>query len=60
LRLEQLKYANGKGLVNDVLLAQAKLLQVQVGYYTALRDYGVAQAALRRAIGRTASRRTAQ
>lgn len=53
LRLEQLKYAQGKGLANDVLLAQAKLLDVEVGYYRALCDYGIALAALDRAVGRT-------
>ena len=59
LRLEQLKYSNGKGVVNDVLLAQAMLLEVEVGFYTAQRDYGVALAALQRAIGRMAPSLTA-
>ena len=56
LRLEQLKYENDKGLVNDILLAQAKLLEVEVAYFRALRDYGVAQARLDRAVGRTGTR----
>lgn len=51
LRIEQLKLETGKGIVNDVLDAQADLLKAEVNYAEALADHRVAYAALRRAIG---------
>jgi len=51
LRIEQLKLETGKGIVNDVLDAQAELLQAETNYYGALADYNVAIVALQRAMG---------
>lgn len=51
LRIEQLKLETGKGIVNDVLDAQADLLKAEVNYAEALADHRVAYASLRRAIG---------
>lgn len=52
LRIENLKLETGKGIVNDVLDAQADQLRAEVNYIEALADYNVARVALQRAIGR--------
>ncbi len=51
LRIEQLKLEEGKGIVNDLLDAQAEELQAEVNYYEALADYNTSHVALRWAIG---------
>lgn len=52
LRIEQLKLQTGKGLVNDVLDAQADQLKAEVFYLQALADYNIAVVALKKAMGR--------
>lgn len=52
LRVEQIKLKTGKGIVNDVLDAQADALRVEVDHATALADHRIALAALARATGR--------
>lgn len=51
LRIERLKYRNGKASITDVLDAQDDLLDAQTNYYHALADHHVAAAELRRAVG---------
>lgn len=51
LRVEQFKLETGKGIVNDVLDAQADQLKAEVNYAEALADHRVARMALKRAIG---------
>lgn len=51
LRIEQFKLEAGKGIVNDVLDAQADLLKAEANYAEARADHRVAHAALKRAIG---------
>ena len=51
LRIEQEKYALGKGSITDVLDAQTALLEAQTSYYRALADYNIAIAQLRLATG---------
>lgn len=52
LRIEQLKLQTGKGIVNDVLDAQADQLQNEVNYLQAIADYNISIIALQRAVGR--------
>lgn len=54
LRIEQEKYALGKGSITDVLDAQSALLEAQTSYYRALADYNIAIAQLRLATGEKA------
>lgn len=51
VRIEQLKLEVGKGIINDLLDAEADLLQAEVNYATALADHNVAVFALERGIG---------
>ena len=51
LRIEQEKYALGKGSITDVLDAQSALLDSQTSYYRGLADYHIAQAQLTFATG---------
>ncbi len=51
LRIEQDKYALGKGAIVDVLDAQSALLETQTRYYQALAAYNTALAELRKATG---------
>jgi len=53
LRDEQLKLESGKGIINDVLLAQTDTLQAEVEHATARADYRIAVAALARAAGQS-------
>ena len=46
LRVEQMKYDLGKGLLVDTLDAQSALLQSEVNYYRAIADYNIGQAKL--------------
>ena len=39
LRLEKLKYKEGKGVINDVLDAEAALRKADYLYYSAVSDY---------------------
>lgn len=50
-RIEQEKYAQGKGSITDVLDAQGALLDAQTNHYRALADYHVSLAQLRLAVG---------
>lgn len=52
LRIEQLKLQTGKGIVNDVLDAQADQLQNEVNYLQAIADHNISIIALQRAVGR--------
>lgn len=52
LRVEQLKTQVGRGIVEDLLDAQAAELQAQTNYTRALADYNTALVARRKAIGR--------
>ncbi|MBE7558447.1 TolC family protein [bacterium] len=51
LRIEEEKYAVGKGAIVDVLDAQAALLLAETNYYQALADLSVARAQLELAMG---------
>ncbi|MBE7557747.1 TolC family protein [bacterium] len=51
LRIEEEKYAVGKGAIVDVLDAQAALLESQTSYYQALADLSVARAQVELAMG---------
>lgn len=51
LRIEQLKYNLGKGVIVDVLDAQAALLQSETSYYRILAEYHTAVAQLKLAMG---------
>ena len=51
LRIEQEKYALGRGAILDVLDAQAALLETQTNYYQALADVNIAVARLSLATG---------
>ncbi|MBI4545623.1 MAG: TolC family protein [Gemmatimonadetes bacterium] len=51
LRIEELKLETGKGVINDLLDAQADLLEAEVNDANALADYNIADVALRKAIG---------
>lgn len=51
LRVEQLKLTVGKGVINDVLDAQADLLRIEENHAAAQADYQIFQVALQRAIG---------
>lgn len=51
LRIEQEKYALGRGAILDVLDAQAALLETQTNYYQALSDVNTAVAQLSLATG---------
>ena len=53
LRIEQLKLEVGKGIIEDLLIAQAAELEAQQNYFRALADYNIAHAGLQRAIGGT-------
>ncbi len=53
LRIEQKKYAFGKGAITDVLDAQSALLNTQVNYYRALADYNTSLAQYELALGET-------
>jgi len=55
LRIEQLKTEVGRGIVEDLLDAQAAELQAETNYTRALADYNTALVARRRAIGRVRS-----
>ncbi len=50
-RIEQEKYAVGKGSITDVLDAQSELLRTQTQYYRSLSDYNTAIAQWHLAIG---------
>jgi outer membrane protein len=52
LRVEQLKTEVGRGIVEDLLDAQAAELQAETNYTRALADYNTALVARRKAIGR--------
>ena len=52
LRIERLKYRNGKASITDVLDAQDDLLRSQRNYYRALADHKTAVAELRLAVGK--------
>lgn len=51
LRIEQLKTEVGKGIVEDLLDAQAAELQAETNYFRSLADASIASVGLRRAIG---------
>ncbi len=51
LRVEQEKYSYGRGIIENVLDAQAAMLTSQADYYRALADYTTARAALKRETG---------
>ncbi len=51
LRIEQEKYALGRGSITDVLDAQAALLTSQTNYYRSLSEYNTSIAELHLAIG---------
>lgn len=51
LRIEQQKYNLGKGVIVDVLDAQAALLETETTYYAVLADFHTAFAQLRLAMG---------
>lgn len=51
LRIEQMKLQLGKGIVEDLLDAQAAELQAETNLFRALADANIAQAELRRAVG---------
>lgn len=51
LRIERLRLDAGKGVINDLLDAQAELLQAEVNHANALADYNTARIALQRAVG---------
>lgn len=50
-RIEQLKLEVGKGIVEDLLIAQAAELEAQQNYFRAVADHTIARAGLQRAIG---------
>lgn len=50
-RIEQEKYALGKGSITDVLDAQSSLLEAQTNYYRAMAGYNTAIAQLRLSTG---------
>lgn len=50
-RIEQLKQELGRGIVEDLLLAQAAELQAEENYFSALADYNIAVVAREKAIG---------
>jgi outer membrane protein TolC len=52
LRIEQEKYALGKGTVTDVLDAQTALLETETAYHQALADACIAGAQLKFAVGK--------
>lgn len=52
LRIEQLKVQVGRGIVEDLLDAQAADLQTETNYTRALADYNTALVARKKAIGR--------
>jgi outer membrane protein TolC len=52
LRIEQLRTQVGKGIIEDLLDAQAAELQSETNYTRALADYNTALVARRKAIGR--------
>lgn len=52
LRIEQLKSEVGKGIIEDLLDAQAAELQAETNYSRALADYNTALVARRKAVGR--------
>lgn len=51
LRIEQLKTEVGKGIIEDLLDAQAAELQAETNYFRALADGNIAGIGLRKAIG---------
>lgn len=51
VRIERMKLDVGKAIINDLLDAEADLLQAEVNHVTALADYNVAVFALERAVG---------
>ena len=51
LRIERLRLEQGKGVVNDVLDAQADQLNAEVNFYRALADYKIALLKIRKASG---------
>ncbi len=51
LRIEKIKYNNGKGSITDVLDAQAAMLDSQTNYYRALADHNIALAQMNFATG---------
>jgi len=51
LRIEQIRVDVGKGIINDLLDAQADQLRAEVNHIQALSDYYIAQEALKKAIG---------
>ncbi len=50
-RMNQERYRQQVGTITDVLDAQTLLTKAQTDYYNALRNFNVAKAALRRAMG---------
>ncbi|MBI2080551.1 MAG: TolC family protein [candidate division NC10 bacterium] len=50
-RIEQLKQELGRGIIEDLLLAQAAELEAEENYFSALADYNIAGVALEKAIG---------
>jgi len=60
LQIEQFKLEVGKGIVNDVLDAQADQLKAEVNYAEALADHRVALAALDRATGGAVEKRSGE
>ena len=51
LRIENVLVNVGRGVVSDLLLAQADSLQAEENYIGALADYKVAEVAMQRAVG---------
>lgn len=51
LRVEEAKVKEGKGIVENLLDAQAAHLQAEFNYISAVADYNVAVAAFKRAVG---------
>lgn len=51
LRIEELKLETGRGVINDLLDAQAELLQAEVNLANALADHNTAHIALQKAVG---------
>lgn len=50
-RIEQLKQELGRGIIEDLLLAQAAELEAEENYFSSLADYNIAVVALEKAIG---------